>query len=128
MASPPATRFAQLAPSVPSARLKSSAANRGVAVGVGVGVGVGVAVGVAVGVGVSVGVGVGVGVNVAVAVGVGVTLAVAVAVAEAVGVGVGEAVGGVGRALKIPFTARVKSSMIPEPVYPVRSAVEVRTV
>jgi len=40
-----------------------------------------------------------------------------------VGVGVGEAVGGVGRALKIPFTARVKSSMIREPVYPVRSAV-----
>jgi hypothetical protein len=80
-------------------------------------------VGPAVGVGETVAVGVGVAVPVGVAVGV----AVAVAVAVAVGVGVGEAVGGAGRALKIPFTASVKSSMIPEPVYPARSALEVRT-
>ena len=98
----------------------------GAAVGVGetvaVGVAVAVAVGVAVGVAVTVGVAVGVAVAVAVAVGVGVGDPVGVAV------GVGDAVGSVGRALKVPFTARVNSSMIPEPVYPVRSAVEVRTV
>jgi len=50
-------------------------------------------------------------------------IAVAVAVPVAVGVGVGEAVGGVGSALKVPYTARVNSSMILEPVYPVRSPV-----
>jgi hypothetical protein len=80
------------------------------------------------GVGPAVGVGETVAVGVGVAVPVGVAVGVAVAVAVAVGVGVGEAVGGAGRALNIPFTASVKSSMIPEPVYPVRSALEVRTV
>jgi len=106
-------QFAVKLVAVPLVALKALG-GRGVgpAVGVGETVAVGVAVAVAVGVGVAVPVGVAVG----------------VAVAVAVGVGVGEAVGGAGRALKIPLTARVKSSMIPEPVYPVRSAVEVRTV
>jgi hypothetical protein len=110
-------QFAVKLVAVPLVALKALG-GRGVgpAVGVGETVAVGVAVAVAVGVGVAVPVGVAVGV------------AVAVAVAVAVGVGVGEAVGGAGRALKIPFTASVKSSMIPEPVYPVRSALEVRTV
>ena len=60
--------FVQLAPSGPSARLKSSVATRGVGVAVAVGVAVGVGVGVAVGVAVAVGVTVGVEVAVAVAV------------------------------------------------------------
>ena len=79
-----ASGLVQLAPSPPSARLKSSAANRGVGVGVNVAVAVGVAVAVAVGVNVAVAVavGVGVGVNVAVAVGVGVNVAVGVGVGE----------------------------------------------
>ena len=53
----------------------------------------------------------------------GVAVTVGVAVAVAVSVGVGDAVGGVGSALKVPYTARVNSSMILEPVYPVRSPV-----
>ena len=56
VASDAGSGLAQFEPSPPSARLKLSVANVGVAVGVAVGVGVGVPVGVDVGVGVGVGV------------------------------------------------------------------------
>src|SRR5581483_2838139 len=83
----------QFGPSVPSDRLKLSAANPAVGVGVAVGAGVGVAVGVAVGAGVGVAVAVGVGVAVGTGVAVGVAVAKGVAVGVAVGVGVGVGVG-----------------------------------
>lgn len=69
-------------------------------------------------------VGVVVGVEVGVAVGVGVSVAVGLAEGVGVGFGVGVGVEVNGTTLKTPVVERISESIIPEPEYGDRSAVE----